>query len=146
MLSQISDPSDDKSNSDTIPTEFACRKYMAKNSSDSLKKSYITFFTNHDINKGNNVRGIWVEGKLREENPSEFYLPYISQKSCRDLKNAPQDAEYLRKSDLSLLSDTPTDSGVENVANTPRLSQIPHGRSALNTLILGFKSKPPDSI
>jgi DNA-binding transcriptional ArsR family regulator len=116
VLSKISDTGDDASYSDRFPTETLCRKYMAEKSSDSLKDSIGEFFSNNDIIDKEMYRGIWNEGVLLGGDPGEIYLTTFSSKSCRNSENATDGSENLRQSEMSLLSEMPTDTESENVA------------------------------
>jgi len=59
VLSQISVTGDGKGELRQIPTKNGCRKYLGKNCPDSLKDSFKAFFTNQDIIKKENVKGIF---------------------------------------------------------------------------------------
>ena len=69
VLSKISDAEDNKLDSDIIPTEILCRKYMAEKSSDLLKDSIQEFFSNNDIINKEIYKGIIYEGVLQDEEP-----------------------------------------------------------------------------
>ena len=60
VLSKISDAEDIMLDSDIIPTEILCRKYMAEKSSDSLKDSIKEFFSNNDIINKEIYKGIII--------------------------------------------------------------------------------------
>ena len=74
VLSEISDAGEVMLDSDIIPTNNLCRKYMAEKSSDSLKDSVKEFFSNNDIINEEIYRGIIIEGVLQAGNPEEIYL------------------------------------------------------------------------
>ena len=74
VLSKISDAREVMLDSDIIPTNNLCRKYMAEKSSDSLKDSIKEFFSNNDIINEEIYRGIIIEGVLQAGNPEEIYL------------------------------------------------------------------------
>ena len=74
VLSKISDAEDSVLDSDIIPTEILCRKYMAEKSSDSLKDSIKEFFSNNDIINKEIYKGIIIEGVLQAGDPEEIYL------------------------------------------------------------------------
>jgi hypothetical protein len=88
---------------------------MAEKSSDSLKDSIGEFFSNNDIIDKEMYRGIWNEGVLHGGNSGEIYLSLFSSKSCRDSENGANDSEYLRQSEMSLLSEMPADNESDSV-------------------------------
>jgi len=81
VLSKISDAGDFKLDSDIIPTNSLCRKYMAEKSSDLLKDSIEEFFSNNDIINEEIYKGIIIEGVLQAGNPGEIYLNLFLPKS-----------------------------------------------------------------
>ena len=81
VLSKISLTEDSLVDSNIIPTEILCRKYMAEKSSDSLKDSIEEFFSNNDIINKEIYKGIISEGLLWDGNPEEIYLNLFSSKS-----------------------------------------------------------------
>jgi hypothetical protein len=60
VLSKISIAGDIMVGDDIIPTEILCRKYMAEESSDSLKDSIKEFFSNNDIINKDMYKGIII--------------------------------------------------------------------------------------
>lgn len=93
VLSRISASEGNALYSDRFPTETLCRKYLAKNASDSLKDSIIEFFSNHDIIDKEMYKGIWKGTELQVGTPEEIYLTLFPLKPCRDSENAPSDSE-----------------------------------------------------
>ena len=81
VLSKISDAEDNMFDSDIIPTEILCRKYMAEKSSDSLKDSIKEFFSNSDIINEKIYKGIMYGDVMRDGNPGKIYLSLFSPKS-----------------------------------------------------------------
>jgi hypothetical protein len=81
VVSKISDAGDIKLDSDIIPTNNLCRKYMAEKSFDLLTDSVKEFFSNNDIIKKEMYTGISSEGELQAGNPEEIYLNLFSPKS-----------------------------------------------------------------
>jgi hypothetical protein len=81
VLSKISDTEDSLVDSDIIPTEILCRKYMAEKSSDLLTDSIKEFFSNNDIIYKEMYKGFSSEGQLQVGNPGEIYLRLFSPKS-----------------------------------------------------------------
>ena len=81
VLSKISGTGDIKLDSDIIPTNSLCRKYMAEKSSDLLKDSIEEFFSNNNLINKEIYEGIVIEGVLRAGNPEEIYLNLFLPKS-----------------------------------------------------------------
>jgi hypothetical protein len=93
VLSKISESGDIALDSDTIPTNNLCRKYMAEKSSDSLKDSIIEFFSNKDIIDKEMYKGIWDKGVLQNGNAEKIYLALFSSKIVSEFKNVVSDSE-----------------------------------------------------
>lgn len=113
VLSQIPEAEEGTTNSVRIATTKFCREYVAENQPDSLKDSYIKFFSNSDID----IKKMYYGGKevilsatAGREGFSSLYTPLFSGKSCRDSENGPTDSEIITTGDLSLLSESPADS------------------------------------
>ena len=81
VLSKISEAGDFKLDSDIIPTNSLCRKYMAEKSSDLIKDSIEEFFSNNDIINEEIYKGIICGGALQAGNPGEIYLNLFLPKS-----------------------------------------------------------------
>lgn len=89
---------------------------MAENSPDSLKDSYINFFSNYDIDIKKMYKGRKdINGS--EEGFEDIFSLYISGKSCRKSSNDPNDTEYSRQNDLAELAEISPDSDSENGGN-----------------------------
>lgn len=58
VMSQISATGDGEGELGQIETKNGCPKYLGKNCPDSLKNSSKAFFTNQDIIKKENVKGV----------------------------------------------------------------------------------------
>ena len=116
VLAQIPESESTKINSVTITTENLCREYMAKNSSDSLKDSYINFFSNNDID----IKKMY---KDRMDTSGEgddwgyIYSLCFFHETCRDSEKEPMDSEIITKNDLSQSGTNPQDIDSGNVAN-----------------------------
>lgn len=118
-MSQISEAEEPEENSVIIATTKNCRKYVAKNSPDSLKDSYIRFFSNSDID----IKKMYKGGKELTP-PIEgtggwifLYTPLFSGKPCRNSEKGPDDSEIITTTGLSLLPETPPDIDSDFVAN-----------------------------
>jgi hypothetical protein len=107
VMSQISDTRDVKPNSVKITTAVLCREYLGEKSFDSLKDSYINFFTNNDIIKKEMYKGINYDGSLIEGNPEKIYSSLFFPKSCRDSKKEADDSEIITTDEMSLLPQIP---------------------------------------
>lgn len=125
VLSQIPESEDDKQNSVRITTKNLCRKYLEEKSSDSLKDSYISFFSNSDIIKKEMYRGIKAGGDLLEGSAEKIYSFLFSPKSCRYSQKEAIDSEKMATDEMSLFVANPLDSGSENVANPTKNVVIP---------------------
>jgi len=119
-LSQISDTVDNKLNNVRITTEKFCRKYLGEKSSDSLKDSYINFFSNNDIIKKEMYKGIKKGDVDLEGDSQKIYSSLFSQKSCRDSEKEAIDSEIIVTDEMSQFGKMSADSGPENVASPPK--------------------------
>lgn len=111
VMSQISTTRDGKGDLGQIETKNGCLKYLSKNCPDSLKNSSKAFFTNQDIIKKENVKGIY--GILAEREWSVSGGDILSSIGflVNRVLNAPieaADSEYLRQRVLSQMSEMPT--------------------------------------
>ncbi len=125
VVSQISDTGDDKSNCVRITTEKLCREYLGENSSDSLKDSYTSFFSNNDITKKEMYKGINYDGSLIEGDQEKIYSLYIFPKPCRDSEKDSADSEIIATEEMSRLAAKPLDCDSKNDAIPPKNGAIP---------------------
>jgi len=132
-LSQIPESEERITNSVRIATTKFCREYVAENQPDSLKDSYIKFFSNSDID----IKKMYYGGKelsiLNAVDPagwSSLYTPLFSGKSCRDSEKEPNDGEIITTKDLSLLSENPHDSDLVLSQIGGKIVAIPPGEDA----------------
>jgi len=110
VMSQISATGDGEGELGQIETKNGCPKYLGKNCPDSLKDSSKAFFTNQDIIKKENVKGVsgisaggaWAVSGRKINSSLDFLADRVL--------NAPfeaTDSEYLRQGVLSQMSEIP---------------------------------------
>ena len=129
VLAQIPEDVGTKTNSVIITTEEKCREYMAKNSSDSLKDSYINFFSNNDID----IKKMYKGGKvsLKKESVDGLsswvysYTPLFSPNSCRDSENKSKHSETITTNGLSQILTQLPDSDLEMSQSNDEIVAIP---------------------
>ncbi len=110
VMSQISATGDGEGELGQIETKNGCPKYLGKNCPDSLKNSFKAFFTNQDIIKKENVKGVsGISARGAWSVSGGDILSSLDFLANRVL-NAPleaTDSEYLGQSVLSQMSEIP---------------------------------------
>ncbi|MCP1393357.1 MAG: hypothetical protein J5I35_11495 [Methanothrix harundinacea] len=110
VMSQISATGDGEGELGQIETKNGCPKYLGKNCPDSLKNSFKAFFTNQDIIKKENVKGVsGISARGAWSVSGGDILSSLDFLANRVL-NAPSkatDSDYLRHCVLSQMSEIP---------------------------------------